>query len=153
HDMVTHGLPLSNEGKELPSQFFVAQGFIPKGAKNVAVAKDFLKYIIEPKVNNEFLKGALGRFLPVFPEIAKSDPWWSDPTDPHRRPYVQQGLESPTIAPYYAFTPAYAQVRTEHNFNVAWADIVTGGMTPEQAVDKAFKRIEAIFAKYPIQQS
>lgn len=153
HDMVTHGLPLSNEGKELPSQFFVAQGFVPKGAKNVTVAKDFLKYIIEPKVNNEFLKGALGRFLPVFPEIAKSDPWWSDPKDPHRRPYVRQGLESPTIAPYYAFTPAYAQVRTEHNFNVAWADIVTGGMTPEQAADKAFKRIEAIFAKYPIQQS
>ena len=27
---------------------------------------------------------------------------------------------------------------------------MNNGMTPEQAVDKAFKRAEAIFAKYPI---
>jgi len=26
------------------------------------------------------------------------------------------------------------------------------GMAPEQAIDKAFKRVEAIFAKYPIAQ-
>jgi len=26
-------------------------------------------------------------------------------------------------------------------------------MTPEQAIDKAFKRAEAIFAKYPIAQA
>jgi len=26
-------------------------------------------------------------------------------------------------------------------------------MTPEQAIDKAFKRAEQIFAKYPIQQA
>jgi hypothetical protein len=42
---------------------------------------------------------------------------------------------------------------TEHTWNVAWADIVTGGMQPAAAVDKALKRIEAIFAKYPIQQA
>ena len=27
------------------------------------------------------------------------------------------------------------------------------GMTPEAAIDKAFKRLEAIFAQYPIQQA
>ncbi|MFL5265249.1 MAG: hypothetical protein ACJ8AH_01430 [Stellaceae bacterium] len=31
---------------------------------------------------------------------------------------------------------------------VAWADIMAGAMTP-QAAEKAFKRIEEIFAKYP----
>ena len=31
----------------------VACGLIPKGAKNVAVAKDFLKYLIQPQVNND----------------------------------------------------------------------------------------------------
>jgi hypothetical protein len=30
---------------------------------------------------------------------------------------------------------------------------MNNGMTPEQAVDKAFKRAEEIFAKYPIAQS
>ena len=43
--------------------------------------------------------------------------------------------------------------RTEHIFNVALHDVVSGGMTPKEAVDKALKRAEAIFAKYPMQQS
>jgi ABC-type glycerol-3-phosphate transport system substrate-binding protein len=42
---------------------------------------------------------------------------------------------------------------TEHVWNVAWADIATGGMKPEDAADKAWKRIETIFEKYPIQQA
>jgi ABC-type glycerol-3-phosphate transport system substrate-binding protein len=41
---------------------------------------------------------------------------------------------------------------TEHTWNVAFSDIVTGGMKPEAAVDKALARIQAIFAKYPIAQ-
>jgi multiple sugar transport system substrate-binding protein len=150
HDTVTHGLPLSNDGRELPSQFFTATAFIPKGAKGVEVAKDFLKYMIEPKINGEFLKSGLARTMPVFPEVVKNDPWWLDPADPHRGPYIRQGLFGPTIPLYYVYNPAYAQVRTEHPFNVAFAEIVTGGAAPEQAADKALKRIEAIFAKYPI---
>ena len=51
------------------------------------------------------------------------------------------------------FNPAYAQVRNEHVWGVAWADIMKGGMTPQAAADKAFKRVEAIFAKYPIAQA
>ncbi|HJU20413.1 MAG TPA: ABC transporter substrate-binding protein [Stellaceae bacterium] len=153
HDTVTHPLPLSNEGKPLPSQFLAATAFIPQGAKNVEAGKDFLKYMIQPKINGEFLKSGLCRTLPVFPEVVKNDPWWLDPKDPHRGPYIRQGLFGPTIPFYYVYNPAYAQVRTEHPFNVAWSDIVHGGMEPEQAADKAFKRIEAIFAKYPIQQA
>ena len=52
-DIVTMGLPLSNDGKPVPSQAASLCGLIPKGAKNVAVAKDFLKYLIQPKVVNE----------------------------------------------------------------------------------------------------
>ena len=35
---------------------------IPKGAKNVAVAKEFLKYLIQPKVLQEFVETGLGRY-------------------------------------------------------------------------------------------
>ncbi len=148
HDMMTLAMPLSNEGKELPSQLGVFTGMIPKGAKNVAVAKDFMKYLITPEINDEYNKGGLGRWFPPFAEILKTDPWWTDPKDPHRAPYVHQAL-GPTIPYFFAYNPAYAEVMTEHTWNVAWADITTGGMTPEAAVDKALKRIAAIFAKYP----
>ena len=58
-DIVTMGLPLSNDGKPVPSQAGCGCALIPKGAKNVAAAKDFLKYFIQPKVNGEYLKVGL----------------------------------------------------------------------------------------------
>ena len=84
-DIVTMGLALSNDGKPVPSQARTTCGMIPKGAKNVAVAKEFLKYLIEPKVG-------------------------------------------PT----------------------GWADIMQNGVAPQAAAEKAFKRVEEIFGKYPI---
>jgi hypothetical protein len=43
----------------------------------IAAAKDFLKYIIQPKVNNERLKTGLGRNIPCMPSIVKTDHWWA----------------------------------------------------------------------------
>ena len=59
----------------------------------------------------------------------------------------------PTLPSFVTFNPAYAQVQNEHVWAVAWADIIKGGMTPQAAAEKAFKRVEEIFAKYPIAQS
>jgi len=151
NDIVTMGLPLSNDGKPVPSHAANACGLIPKGAKNVEVAKDFLKYFIQPKVNNEYLKTGLGRNIPCMPSIVKNDPWWF--ADPHRAAYTQQGLLGPTLPQFWVFNPAYAQVQTEHVWSTGWTDIMQGGMTPQAAADKAFKRVEGIFAKYPIAQS
>jgi multiple sugar transport system substrate-binding protein len=150
-DMITHGLPLSNEGKPVPNLVGPNFGLIPKGAKNVEVAKDFMKFMVQPKVNAEYVKVGAGRYLPVFPALVKDDPWWMDPkVDPHRPPYAHQALDNPNVPFPYAFNPAYSQVLTEHVWSVAWADIAVGGMAPERAAAKAFKRIEQIFAKYPI---
>jgi multiple sugar transport system substrate-binding protein len=150
NDVVTMGLPLSNEGKAVPSQGGSVCGLIPKGAKNVAVAKEFLKYLIQPKVCDEYLKTGIARRVPAMPSIVKDDPWWLDPKDPHRVAYTTQCLLSPTVPQFWVFNPAYAQVQNEHVFPTGWTDIMTGGMTPQAAADKAFKRIEEIFAKYPI---
>jgi multiple sugar transport system substrate-binding protein len=147
-DILTMGLPLSNDGKPVPSQVVNPSALIPKGAKNVAVAKDFLKYSIQPKVANERLKTGLGRSIPAMPSIVKSDPWWS--ADPHRDAYVKQGLLGPTLPEFWAFNPAYAQVRNEHAWSAVWVDIMQGGIAPQAAAEKAFKRVEEIFAKYPI---
>jgi len=60
---------------------------------------------------------------------------------------------SPTLPNFYTFNPAYAQVQNEHVWAVAWADIIKGGMTPQAAAEKALKRVEEIFSKYPIPQA
>jgi multiple sugar transport system substrate-binding protein len=150
-DVVTMGLPLNNEGKPVPSQAGYNCGLIPKGAKNVAVAKEFLKYLIQPNINNEYLKVGLGRNIPCMQSIVKDDPWWF--ADPHRKAYTQQGVLGPTVPNFWAFNPAAAEVENTHVWSVAWADVMRNGMTPQAAAEKAFKQIEAIFAKYPIAQA
>jgi multiple sugar transport system substrate-binding protein len=153
NDVITMPPPLDNSGKQMVTQLGGSSTMIPKGAKNVEVAKDFMKFMITPEVNREFLKGGLGRFMPMMPEMVKDDPWWTDTErDPHVPPYVQQGVFSPTKPDYFAYNPAWAQVRAEHPFNVAFHDIVADGAPVKDASMKALKRVEEIFTKYGIKQ-
>jgi multiple sugar transport system substrate-binding protein len=154
NDILTLGLPLSNENKPLPSVIGAATAVVPKGAKNLQVAKELLKYSIEPKVLSAYLKTGLGRFLPPMPSIVKNDPgFWLDPNNEPLRAYTKQGALGPTVPPYEVYNPARAEVSSQHVFALAGMDVIRNGMTPQAAIDKAFKRTEEIFAKYPIAQS
>ncbi len=53
----------------------------------------------------------------------------------------------------FAGLPGSTEVDAEHVFSVAEFDVLKNGMAPEAAIDKAFKRAEEIFAKYPITQT
>jgi multiple sugar transport system substrate-binding protein len=152
-DIVTLGLPNDNAGRPIPSQLGAIGSFIPKGAKNVDVAKDFLKYVIQPKVLNEFLKSGLGRFLPPMPSIVKDDPFWLDPKDPHLSNYARQGVLDPTVAVYPVFNPGFAEANAQQIWGAAEADIIREGVAPQAAAEKALQRIGAILAKYPINES
>jgi multiple sugar transport system substrate-binding protein len=100
-----------------------------------------------------YLKGGLGRNLPPMPPIVENDKaFWLNPKNEPLYAYTKQWL-GPTIPPYEAFNPARAHVSTEHVFALAMIDVMTNGMTPQAAIDKAFKRTEEIFAKYPIEQA
>jgi multiple sugar transport system substrate-binding protein len=146
--MVTMALPNGNDGKPMPALQAAGGGFIPKGARNVAVAKDFMKFFIQPQVMNENLKQGLGRWVPVIPSLVTSDPFWLDTKDPHLAPYVREAVLGPTMPSYNGYNPAWGQVSAEQLWGVAHADVIKNGMTPADAVDKAFRRAEAIFAKF-----
>ena len=149
-NLVTMGLDLSNDGKPVPSQAGSFSGLVPKGAKNVTVAKDFLKFMIQPKNLNELLKTGLARRVPSMPTIVKDDKWWLDPADQHRVAYVNQAVLGPTVPQFWVLNPAFAQVQNEHVFPTGWAEIAKDGVAPEKAAEKAFKRVAEIFAKYPM---
>ena len=112
------GMPRGNDGKPVPAQLIGVNWLIPKGARNVQVAKDLCRYFIQPQVNGEWLKVGLGRNIPVMPAIVKSDPWWL--ADPHRKAYTEQGVLGPTLPAYWAFNPAYAEVQTAQIWSTAW---------------------------------
>ena len=61
------GLPLSNDGKPVPSYAVGACAVIPKGAKNVEVAKELLKYLVQPLVTQ---RAAEDRAWPQYSEHA-----------------------------------------------------------------------------------
>jgi multiple sugar transport system substrate-binding protein len=149
-DIVTMGLPLDNAGKQMPAELGVGGAFVPKGAKNVEVAKDFIKYVIQPKVVNDYLKQGLGRWLPPMPDLVKNDPFWLDPKDPHVAAYTREGLLEATVPNYPVFNPGYAEANAQQIWGVAAADIIREGMTPQASADKALRRIGQILAKYPI---
>jgi multiple sugar transport system substrate-binding protein len=102
----------------------------------------------EPKVLNKYLKGSLDRCAIPMPDIAKSDPFWLK-EDRYRAVHTQETLLGPTMPIYEAYNPAIAKV-VEHVFSIAEYDVMNNGISPEAAIDKAFKRAETIFAKYQI---
>jgi multiple sugar transport system substrate-binding protein len=148
-DILTRGLPLSNDGKKLPAQVQSFGVVIPQGAKNISVSKEFMKYAIQPEVLNKYLKAGLGRFVIPMPAIAKSDPFWLA-EDPHRKAYTDLTLFGPTIPIYEARNPGMAAVGAESVMMSAVINVMKNGMTPQAAIDAAFKRVDTIFAKYPI---
>ena len=150
HDIVTMGIPARNDGMPSPSILGTTSAFIPKQARNIDNAKSFLRWFTEPARLNTYLKEVRGRFLPVMPSALRDDPYWLDPSDPHRPVAAKYGLLLPTIAPWQTYTPAYAQVVSEQVWPAAEANITQKGMTPEQATQEAIARIEAIFEKYPM---
>jgi len=151
-EILTQSPPLGPDGKPVTSLVSVKQAFIPKGAKNVPGAKDFLKSFIVPANLDTYLKGARGRWAPVMPSIVKNDPYWLDPKDPHRpvsiRQQVGEGVQ--TMPWFMSFNPAYADVNAEQVWGKAEANVMTGGMAVDKAADQALAQIKADFAKYPI---
>ncbi len=153
NEIDTLEIPNGNDGRPIPAQLFVTGCFIPKGAKNPDVARDFLKYLIQPQVANAYLKAGLGHWVLPMPSLVNQDPFWLDRSDPHRPPYVRQTLLRANMPDYPAFNPAWGQFNAEQVWGQAHADVIKNGLMPAAAIDKAFRRAEAIFARYPIVQS
>jgi multiple sugar transport system substrate-binding protein len=148
HDTVTLGMPKNKDGVLIENQVGVGGGFIPKGAKGEEVAKDLMKYWMQPKVMNENLKAGLGRWVPAMPQVVKDDKWWLNSGEPCLAPYVHECVLSPTLPPWEGFNPAWGQVAAEQLQQGTVADVVKNGMDPAAAVDKAFKRMEEIFSRF-----
>jgi hypothetical protein len=125
-------------GRGIARELGAAGAFIAKSAKNVAVAKDFLRYVIQPANLNLYLKTGLGRWLPPMPHLVKEDPFWLK-EDPHRTAYATEGMIDPTVPNYPCFNPGYAEANAQQVWGIAVADIVRDGMTVQAAADKALE--------------
>ena len=150
HDMKTLAPVNKNDGTPMKAQVNAGGGYIPKGAKNVEVAKDFMKYFMQPKMMNANLKAGLGRWFPAIPQIVKDDPFWTSTEMPCLLPYITEGVLNPTVPLYNGYSPAWGQFEAEQVWGVAHADVIKNNMKVADAIDKALKRCNEVFAKITI---
>lgn len=148
--IITMGQPTGPDGKPVTSLVSVKLAFVPAAAQHVSAAKDFLKYLIQPQHIDQYLAEARGRWMPVMPSIVRNNPYWTDPKDPHRQVAVRQELEGPTMPWFQAYNPAYSDVNAQQVWGKAEANVMQGGMSPEQAAEQALAQIKEIFSKYPV---
>ena len=61
---------------------------------------------------------------------------------------VDLPLANDGVPAYTGFDPALGQVNAEQLWGQAHADVIKNGMTPTEAVDKTFRRMETVSSKF-----
>jgi len=121
---------------------------IPKGAKNVPVAKEFLKYLVQPAILNDLYETGLGRSIPCMPSISEGRSMVAGRSAPRgirsagraRRDAIGLLDLQPGLCPG-SERACLADRLVRHHYR---RDDAAG------AADKASRRVEEIFAQYPI---
>lgn len=142
--IATMMLPAEPDGEPIRYLVSVKQAVVFADSPNVAIAKDFLAYLVQPERLGTYIKGSLGRWFPPMPELL-ADPFWQAADDPHIAVATGQFTQQDGTRPFYhVFNPAYAEVQAENVWGQTMVNIIEG-MPVVQAVDEAIARIETIF--------
>ncbi len=147
NDLGTMEFPNKPDGSPIRHLVSVRQAVILAEAKNQKLAKDFLAYLIQPEVINNYLKSAGGRYLPVL-TLALEDSFWTNPEDPHISTATKTLTKGHTKLFYSAQNPIYSSVLEQNVWGQALNRIVVDKISAEQAADEAIKQIKEIFAAW-----
>jgi len=133
------------DGKGYPYLVMVKHIIIPKDAQEQALAKKFIRYVLETKHFTEYVKASHGRWFPSFKDVA-ADPFFNDPKDPHVYIATQQHLMHETRPFYFRYHPAYSQIYTQNVWAKAISRVVMQKWSNEQAADEAVNMIQTLVA-------
>jgi multiple sugar transport system substrate-binding protein len=116
--------------------------------KHVATAKAFVRFLVGEGWLAHWLDFTKDRLLPPMPGLLEQ-PFWLDPSDPHRMRSVMQFLTQPRRYDYAAASGEWRHRKVEAE--LVWAKainrVVTQDIAPEQAVDEAIARVKQILSE------
>jgi multiple sugar transport system substrate-binding protein len=138
--------PNGPTGKETPTSYTIYPVIIPKGAKNVEEAKEFLKFLCKPENYLLYTKSMLGRFHPMY-KSALEDPYFNDPKDPHITAATKYFKRS-MVPVNWQMHPAYAKFVIEHKWHRMIGRVVVEKWTAEKAVDEALNDLKKTFEEF-----
>ena len=139
--------PAKPSGKPMRYKIFVRQAVIFKDSPQQSLAKDFLRYFIQPEVTVDYLKATGSRNQPV-QNSAWLDPYWQDTQDPYIANVTKILTTKPTQLSHINDNPAYSQILAENLWGKALVRVIVDRVSPEQAADQAIARIKEIFAEW-----
>jgi multiple sugar transport system substrate-binding protein len=134
--------PMAPDGKPITLHVSVHTGFIPKDAKNKEMAKDFVRFLMEPANLDLFVKASNGAFFPCLKESYK-DPFFVS-ADPHRAAAYKNFTEVPNRPYDSVFNRKFAQVYTENPYGRACGRVLSDNWAADKAVDELITRLKQI---------
>jgi multiple sugar transport system substrate-binding protein len=148
HHVQTIEWPLGPDGEPFPIGGTVYSAVVFKEGRNVSVAKEFVRFLVAEGWLMHYLNFSGERFLPSIAKLL-DQPFWLDPSDPHRMASVMQAASRPLARNYAAASGdgRHDRVSTEYVWGTAVHRVVTENISPEQAVDEAIARIKQILAE------
>jgi multiple sugar transport system substrate-binding protein len=139
--------PLGPSGESFPIMGTVIPAVVFKDGDHVATAEAFVRFLVAEGWLAHYLDFSAERMLPPMQKLL-DQPFWLDPSDPHRMAGVMQVSSRP-------IRYEYAQALGNWRHDTVWQEftwakaihrVVTEGITPEQAVDEAIARIKQILS-------
>ena len=140
-------LPNKPSGKPMRHLVSIRQAAIFGDSNHKSLAKDFLRYFIQPQIAVDYLQASGNRTKPVRTSVW-SDPFWQNTQDPYLTAATQVLKLEPTRLFYTVEHPAYSRVLAENIWGKALTKVAANQVEPEQATDEAIARIKEIFVEW-----
>jgi multiple sugar transport system substrate-binding protein len=135
--------PSDAAGRPLVLYGEIYRGAVLKSPRDAALAKSFVRFLVEDGWLAHYLNFAGDRFLPPMTKLIEQ-PFWLDPSDPHRMASAMQTLTRPHV---YDTGSMSDRIFEERIWQKAVHRVVADGISPEQAVDEAIARIKQILSE------
>jgi multiple sugar transport system substrate-binding protein len=118
----------------------IYRGAVFRTEKPAALGEEFVRFLVEDGWLAHYLDFAGDRWLPPITKLVEQ-PFWLDPSDPHRMASAIQSLTRPH---HYDVGTASDRVFRDQTWQKAVHRVAAEGISPEQAVDDAIARIKQI---------
>jgi multiple sugar transport system substrate-binding protein len=140
--------PLGPRGNPIPNAFTVIPVLVFREGNNIGNAKMFTRFLVQDLWLAHWADFAGDRYMPTLSALL-DQPFWLDPTDPHRMPAAIQYKTQPLDYDYAAVSGnwRHSRVYEERVWQKAIHSIAAEGVSPEQAADVAIARVKQILGK------
>ncbi|AMM23458.1 ABC transporter substrate-binding protein [Variovorax sp. PAMC 28711] len=136
----TAGFPNKPDGGKMVYRTAVKTGVIFREAKNKALAKDFVTFLMQEENLTPYVEGSLGRWFPVT-KAGQASPFWQANT--HRKSVFNQ-YASGTVTFEFTKNYKFTILNNENVWAKAMSRVVTDKVPVDKAVDEMIERIKVV---------